>query len=287
MIILDDRDDNNLPDDMKDPHHTFLFNADLVSVDLLGKVLVLPVPSLPFLGAVTNFIVVQNESMPTSSLPTSEKYQPEAVYEVEEMLIESQTKISSLRDDRCAHPASRDSKDDELRHGSELSPRLTNYIEKGVVPESPIIQNRCTSPSLLNIDESKLLDQLPSSTKKSCSYSSEKFIVDNGGEFKMSNKNEASVIFSCKSSPPIEICVPFVDPTNLSSTEDWRLSSGEAENSVQHVVKFKRLRKRENVLRELPQKSLYKDIKEATENYCRSVARTSHNYVKHIGGSTI
>lgn len=88
MVILDDKDDNNMPNDMKDPHH-FLFNADLASVDLLGRVLVLPVPSLPFLGADTNFNVVQNESMPASSLPTSENYQPEAVYAVEEMLIES------------------------------------------------------------------------------------------------------------------------------------------------------------------------------------------------------
>lgn len=138
MDISRTEEKNDLP-----PIHSFLFGSDFMSVDLLGKVLILSVPSFP-LNQVSSpkSSSPQNTLLPnclepdSSHLNASHKKYPEVVLDVNDAI---HTEISNLeisnREFDNTHSG------DELImdcKADDLSPRLTNLLMSGVVPESPI-----------------------------------------------------------------------------------------------------------------------------------------------------
>ncbi|KAF8404237.1 hypothetical protein HHK36_009119 [Tetracentron sinense] len=175
--------------------HCFLFGADFVSVDAVGKVLVASVPLLPFMknallckstGASTELpncmkegsfrfstspgdcndlcmpdksvadltnspqkICIKHESVFNSRLCNSDAYQEQKTNAVETIFLQTpilKQKFSNLKDSASGTPDGTSQKtpislDDEGSNDfrdNDLSPRLTNMIKEGVVPESPI-----------------------------------------------------------------------------------------------------------------------------------------------------
>ncbi|KAL5973592.1 hypothetical protein ACLOJK_030245 [Asimina triloba] len=136
--------------------HCYLFETDFVSVNAFGRVLISSVPVLPVKGdglscqnVPASFTeTLRNIEEVTFAFKTSPTVHKEVVdcdanpVQILEENIkgvlagqESCTSMgmrSSPDNDFCAHP-----------RDLELSPRLTNFIEKGVVPESPIAAGCC------------------------------------------------------------------------------------------------------------------------------------------------
>ncbi|OVA08698.1 Helicase [Macleaya cordata] len=146
----------------------------------------------------------------------------------------------------------------------EMSPRLTNMVEEGVVPESPIgeteilnLEDRSVPPSPMHVSPAKLHTGLPSTNTSS--GKNEKTKMNNSASVggyasaainedihsplvKMNRRGNAR---QCNSGSPINenIRTPLVDLSNNSCSKGWHLSSGESSKSVKPAQKFKRLRK--------------------------------------------
>ncbi|KAG7985254.1 hypothetical protein I3843_03G016000 [Carya illinoinensis] len=178
----------------------------------------------------------------------------------------------------------------------ELSPRLTNLIKCGVVPESPIHDKG--SPN----DEKKnefLVSDLVSpvqldtelGVKSSSSGKDERVImdvIDNGRNgfvspvndeiqtpvFKLNNNVS---IRGCTSTSPVveEAQTPFVNLTNNSSNKDWHLSSGDKSESVEQRSKLKRLRKIGDYGKSRNLKSMKENLVVPIANLARSFSSTS------------
>lgn len=185
--------------------HAYLFGSDFISVDALGKVLIISVPALPFeelshskkirapdtlllnhwkqdssplrtsdknydeltvqSKAVEELTTSQTACIKDGALPISRFCRSDALPEkpldgVEEILDSPVLRRNQLREENATdetldvneikEPLSPDDEyHNDLRDG-EFSPRLTNLIKSGVVPESPINENgadltRCRS----------------------------------------------------------------------------------------------------------------------------------------------
>ncbi|XP_024930384.2 DEAD-box ATP-dependent RNA helicase FANCM isoform X1 [Ziziphus jujuba] len=146
---------------------------------------------------------------------------------------------------------------------TEFSPRLTNMIKTGVVPESPI--NNCgqsngerrennLGPDAVSPTQahSEMLLKTSSPGKNELVYTDSNTSgrisvhpINNEIQTPELNKNKVANITGCFSSSPIleEVKSPLANVTNNSCSKDWRLSSGDKTESVKPVRKFKRLRK--------------------------------------------
>lgn len=105
--------------------HTFIFDSEFVSIDNAGNVLVLSLPQLPLKS-----ISQRHEgSNMASAYHSIDNYKDH-----EENLVEGQDDASHPRSQEVenAHKLSTDFID------IDLSPRLTNFIKSGIVPESPV-----------------------------------------------------------------------------------------------------------------------------------------------------
>ncbi|XP_068662266.1 DEAD-box ATP-dependent RNA helicase FANCM isoform X3 [Aristolochia californica] len=148
----------------------------------------------------------------------------------------------------------------------ELSPRLTNFIEKGVVPESPIVQcqegnegSGDLSHSLLDSHVVKNLN-FEMNEKVEVGKNWHEKIIENDGYLE---------------SPVVKEAIPLVHNTIDSSGENWRMSSGEASTSVKQEQKFKRLRKYGEIMKRLPCKVLNEEFCTVRSKLGRSLTRTS------------
>ncbi|XP_021801166.1 DEAD-box ATP-dependent RNA helicase FANCM isoform X4 [Prunus avium] len=152
--------------------------------------------------------------------------------------------------------------DNNFFRDGELSPRLTNLIKSGVVPESPIhnsglsnntdeylepdpvspaqlhtgILLKCSSPG-----KSEKVDMRGNACGRNVSVSP----VDNEIQTPLHNKGETASIRGCTSTSPIidRAQTVLADLTNNSCGKDWHLSSGDKSESVKQARKFRRLRK--------------------------------------------
>ncbi|XAR55643.1 RNA helicase [Bertholletia excelsa] len=142
----------------------------------------------------------------------------------------------------------------------ELSPRLTNFIQRGVVPESPIeysggpegrgklvftdIGSPGKSPTGGLQEHS-----VPEQNEKMVEYSNA-----SGQEISASSPKEIfqTPLLNMKCSTTkgnispfsiFEVKTPLSNATNDSCSKNWQLTSGGKSESVQQVKKFKRLRK--------------------------------------------
>ncbi|KAG9444162.1 hypothetical protein H6P81_015502 [Aristolochia fimbriata] len=264
------------------PFHCFLFETNFVSVEPFGKVLISSIPKLPtqetlnhkFIAA-ENLILsshLRNSSSPQEQeLDTDEKSANHILTSgwepTKEKLnyADSPVEMEMVVKDAAEHEPKCDLED------LELSPRLTNFIDKGIVPESPI---------LLCQEGDKGSSDLPRSWLD-CSNIDSTVVVKNL-DVDMS-KNVKVGPSGCEqifeSDGVLEIpgveATPLVHKTIDSSSENWHLSSRETSKSVKQESKFKRLHKYGKIMKRLPCKDLNEELCSPRSKLCRSLTRTS------------
>ncbi|PQQ04313.1 Fanconi anemia group M protein isoform X2 [Prunus yedoensis var. nudiflora] len=191
--------------------------------------------------------------------------------------------------------------DNNFFRDGELSPRLTNLIKSGVVPESPIhnsglsnntdeylepdpvspaqlhtgILLKCSSPG-----KSEKVDMRGNACGRNVSVSP----VDNEIQTPLHNKGETASIRGCTSTSPIidRAQTVLADLTNNSCGKDWHLSSGDKSESVKQARKFRRLRKVGDHWKSRGE-SMTKNVG-STENPARSFSRAGPLHNKHDRG---
>ncbi|XP_078157349.1 DEAD/DEAH box RNA helicase family protein isoform X2 [Carex rostrata] len=183
--------------------HYFLFGGEnFMTVDPSGHVSVLTLPSFPF--NICSFLNKQ------TTLP---------------------------KDVPMTETADLDSPSGKLGDNEEemhLSPRLTHYMEEGIVPESPMVKS---TPFPLNTDSPRVM----ASQLKDI-------------EVEMNGK----------------LYTPLVKHTRESSSEDWRVMSGSgASSSVKRPPKYRRLRKAGEVVK----RRVCADLEESCEGTLRKENR--------------
>ncbi|KAF6147897.1 hypothetical protein GIB67_014477 [Kingdonia uniflora] len=227
------------------PRHFFLYGGDFASVNSLGTVSISFVPSLPVTKTSLSFerVGLFNNKQNLCPSQTSPEGNAESDFEGAKKNVCStpcpkQNSIDS-EDIVVGTPDSTGKKvlvslaNEPITEFEcmEMSPRLTNMAEEGVVPESPICETHRYFPEKQPRDNiyassgqlnSGLISTTPLVKINSCASS--------GGNH------------SCSPIINEEIRTPLVDLTN-SCSKDWHLSSGESSKSVQQVPSFRRLRK--------------------------------------------
>ncbi|KAL0314141.1 UNVERIFIED_CONTAM: DEAD-box ATP-dependent RNA helicase FANCM [Sesamum angustifolium] len=163
-----------------------------------------------------------------------------------------------VHDRKLMPSADESSKDFE---DSELSPRLTNLIKSGIVPESPLLQEHGMVPEVTAVfvnsskhDAEALRDD--SSRKMDVPCSNDNEMQTPGLQW----KNNAPK--TCTSPIPVaeEMQTPFARLSEASTSKDWLFDSGVKPETVEQQCKFRRLRKHGDLNRKIPPES-----KEQTE----------------------
>ncbi|XP_038996507.1 DEAD-box ATP-dependent RNA helicase FANCM-like isoform X5 [Hibiscus syriacus] len=261
--------------------HLCLFGSDFVSVSALGKVLIVSVPSL----CSEDVTHSKRANTITEELQNTCKQDINCVKTSDEIMqteavlnIANQKK--SLEDDTLSTPGfcESDSEKEKMLNGvekipetpdgtcemadeanidirdTELSPRLTNFIETGVVPESPItdrglvklleqetrnesfIPDKASPPKWHT--EMLLRSSSPMKNDK-CNLESSPY----GSKVPVMKDEMMSLLRITPVSPLVEMKSPLANLTNSSGSKSWHLSSGEKTETVEHARVFKRLRK--------------------------------------------
>ncbi|KAE8022325.1 hypothetical protein FH972_008133 [Carpinus fangiana] len=188
---------------------------------------------------------------------------------------------------------------DEFRN-IELSPRLTNLIKCGVVPESPV-NDRGLPNGKKKIEFLVPPAQSPTEliVKSSSPGKNEQGIMEisnygrNGSVSPINNaiqtpilklNNNASITGRISTSPVVEEAqTPFANLTNNSCSKDWHLSSGDKSESVEQRRKFKRLRKIGDC-GSRKMKSIKENLLVPISNLARSFSSSSPIQNKHARG---
>ncbi|KAK9162160.1 hypothetical protein Syun_003062 [Stephania yunnanensis] len=184
----------------------------------------------------------------------------------------------------------------------EMSPRLTNMVEKGVVPESPIDCQEKSSPTV----KSKVMDT-PADLEMSADIISRVTLLKAGdllppkelhsdgreklavtgtacqrGFSSASPKNNNIINADRHSGSPVtdEIRTPLVNLTSNCSKE-WYLSSGDASMGIQQVPKLKRLRKYGESRRVLSSNKMKENVGEPITSRSKSSASARPGSVKY------
>ncbi|KAG5233213.1 DEAD-box ATP-dependent RNA helicase FANCM [Salix suchowensis] len=258
------------------PAHSYLFGSDYVSVDSLGKVQIMSVPLFPTEEATHS---KGQSSQKDKELTTPHKSSMDLTtlrHKKTLDLMETIPEASVLKrnlpnEEDCASKSldvlgikASSLQADEFNKkfkDSELSPRLTNMIQSGIVPESPINDHGLLNDEGKNefivqdlISPTKLCTELPSKLQ---SPQKNETVMDSRGcqkEFSVSPsinefetpplKNVARKGRFTSISPVVEETdSPLANLTKGSNSKDWLLSSGNKLEDVERVCKFKRLRK--------------------------------------------
>ncbi|KAJ6383682.1 hypothetical protein OIU78_027052 [Salix suchowensis] len=278
------------------PAHSYLFGSDYVSVDSLGKVQIMSVPLFPTEEATHSkgqssqkdkeLTTPHKSSMDLTTAETQYKInatlaisrssnsisQQEKTLDLMETIPEASVLERNLPNEEACASKSLDVlgikalslQADEFNKkfkDSELSPRLTNMIQSGIVPESPINDHGLLNDEGKNefivqdlISPTKLCTELPSKLQ---SPQKNETVMDSHGcqkEFSVSPsinefetpplKNVARKGRFMSISPVVEETdSPLANLTKGSNSKDWLLSSGNKLEDVERVCKFKRLRK--------------------------------------------
>ncbi|KAL6525255.1 hypothetical protein OROMI_030848 [Orobanche minor] len=262
-IIESDANDMHIEDSHKHKTcvHTPLFDSEFVSVDHVGNVLISSLPRLPLDSNSKhiegNSIVSANHL--TQDNPSSCSRLPEEnLLESSPCNLDGQKGELFCGDDEIIFesPISRTSKEmdvscedhimvhdrklqtvDESSNDfmdSELSPRLTSFIESGIVPESPVHNS-----GTLKHDESTLQDGSLGKTDVPCPSD---HVHDMQTPVLHWNTDAPG---AC--TPPIPVDKekqsPFGKLSSTSGSENWILDSGVKPETVERQCKFRRLRK--------------------------------------------
>lgn len=255
------------------PAHSYLFSSDFVSVDSNGNVVVFTVPSLNFKHT-SPYNERQRSSMKLDSttiqnldtqakadanlmtLPTCRFHvfdsQKEKMLEKAEKISETLTERGSQSDggdSNCATPDAEESKksspcsDLDINDfgDAELSPRLTNMIKTGFVPESPV-----TERGLMNCQENE--SHVPNVALPANLHVD---LLSNPVEVETRIRDGFTCTRNnsiCSTKDEMEYPLHKMSRTGLASgspadESQWHLSSGEKSVNQKQAKKFKRLRK--------------------------------------------
>uniref|UniRef100_A0A7N0TMJ9 Uncharacterized protein n=1 Tax=Kalanchoe fedtschenkoi TaxID=63787 RepID=A0A7N0TMJ9_KALFE len=227
--------------DKKNHVHFHLFSSEFASVDPLGRVSIMSAPILPYRGEV-NSLPPQPETQLMKSISTDEDCDAEASDIVGR-------RLSILGD----YTIKRDQTD------AQLSPRLTNFILKGVVPESPDCGKENGEEDINSLVPEFISPTKPSNgflLKTSCSEKCEVVCANNG----CTTQNSACAakgihtpgvniktrgIPNASPNIPEEIHAPSIDLTSDYCRKEWHLNSGNKTATVEKEKprKLKRLRR--------------------------------------------
>lgn len=255
------------------PTHCYLFNSECASVNTLGKVFILPVPlSLSSNVPGSDYVGREKElSSPNKShidvvpMDSSSKHRQDSIpcklkqgflpdcanetLESQSLLKWHSTDVGKGDIENCSGEIMISSDEEDDCEDLELSPRLTNFIKSGVVPDSPVYDqgvayeaNREEDLDLPPTSLSNELEEEPSTPEKKV------HIASTANEFRTPQKEEdlANETESFAVSPmPEEWRTPLANITNASSSasKDWRVSSGEKSETLRQPRKLKRLRR--------------------------------------------
>lgn len=212
----------------------------------------------------------ENKTMPTSKC-SSVSQQENAVDVGEKILQTPVSKVYSSNEGEEVIVGTPQEKRSELQlmddssnglQDVELSPRLSNFIKAGVVPESPIdytgtskgkrgghsMDPHSCSSAQSNNGES-LMSSIPEDEEKMVMDSSAcvRNVLPSVTEEIQApslNKKFKSTIGSISAFPIVEdVKTPLANSTTNSCSKDWCLDSGSKSESVKQEKKFKRLRK--------------------------------------------
>ncbi|KAK8542499.1 hypothetical protein V6N12_015095 [Hibiscus sabdariffa] len=288
--------------------HSCLFDSDFVSVDALGKVLIMSVPSLYFEDVMhskrATASTITKELLNTSKQDTNCVKTSDEIMQIEadilstpgfcetdsdkEKLLNGVEKIPETPDGTCemADEANIDLRD------TELSPRLTNFIETGVVPESPITDRGLLEQETRN--ESFILDKVSSHKlrtelllKSSSPMENDRGNMENSPygikvpemQDEMMPLLRVSPVSSTRCSPVsplvVEMKSPLAKLTNSSSSKSWHLSSVEKAETVEHARVFKRLRKVGDCGKDRSSKSMKENSCVSPANCAKSFSRAN------------
>ncbi|KAD4981721.1 hypothetical protein E3N88_18392 [Mikania micrantha] len=194
-------------------HHSFLFGSNLATVDSNGRILILSVPFFP----------QKQNSMPL---------------EIALVVNEDDLVVTSDKQDDKVCNSEREAvipvDDSPLVEAGDLSPRLTNLVMSGVVPESPI--NNGTSNAgkgcYMTVDHSISLVQSNNGDVVEESTPNKEIGIP---QINLLNNSSERCVSG-------EIQTPVTNLFNKSCSKDWILSSGEKSVS-QPKKKLKRLRR--------------------------------------------
>ncbi|XP_071715399.1 DEAD-box ATP-dependent RNA helicase FANCM [Rutidosis leptorrhynchoides] len=279
------------------PVHSFLFGSDFTSVDSLGRVLILSVPIYPlnqvFSSKTSNgeyLKIAEGNNIVTSGLRDTYDLSENEIPGDDKVL---ETEISNLAVINTEHNVmgipnvaveithSDDELNDDFQAG-DLSPRLTNLLMSGVVPESPINigasveEKGCLSPDhdiclVQSKNDEGLKDDSPN--KMNVATSS----IQEDVQTPQTYLPESSSV-KCKLASKFggEVRTPLADLSNksCSNSKDWMLSSGEKSVS-QPKQRLKRLRKYGDVIRndDLLQKEKVVDHASVSGRSCAQLDR--------------
>ncbi|KAL0800482.1 hypothetical protein Bca101_055657 [Brassica carinata] len=254
------------------PRHCYLFSSECASVDTLGKVFVLPVP-LSFSSNVpgSDYVPLSGREKELSSpnkshidvvpVDSSSKHRQDCANEnldSQSLLKRHSTDVGKGDIESCPGEIMISSDEDDCED-LELSPRLTNFIKTGVVPDSPVYDQGVANEAykedldLLKLSSptrfSNELAEEPSTPEKNVHHKcSDDHITSKASEFRTPQKEEdlANGTECFAVSPmPEDWRTPLANITNASSSasKDWRVSSGEKSETLRQPRKLKRLRR--------------------------------------------
>ncbi|XP_057793601.1 DEAD-box ATP-dependent RNA helicase FANCM isoform X2 [Salvia miltiorrhiza] len=262
--------------------HTFLFASEFVSVDGVGNVLVLSLPQLP-LGSSSKRTEVSNVASPYHLMQDYKGHAEIPLQPMDNHPLHPRPLDETVHEFSLSNPSAEDEKKFDMAEeilqspvssrmqnetdisdqdliDIELSPRLTNFIKSGVVPESPINDSETWKgnrrdvlavPALvssLNLETERFLNSCEHKKKEHVNGSSEEMDIlclnDNGIQTPPLDCNTGAG-GQCSSPVPVvkELQTPVTKLSNTSSSKDWLPDSGVQPESVEQQCKFRRLRK--------------------------------------------
>ncbi|XP_027150235.1 DEAD-box ATP-dependent RNA helicase FANCM [Coffea eugenioides] len=179
--------------------------------------------------------------------------------------------INNSPEDRAPMLFAAEANDDPM--DVEFSPRLTNFMESGIVPESPI-----SSSGMPEIQRDDIMVPDLVSTPMVHAQSVVKYLGQNEINVTSSLTNDISAKQMKNSTPAskfrtptVDECrSPFIKSPDIGFSKDWQLNPGGNSHGVKQRRKFKRLRKHGDLCRVKPQ-----DCKEQTSGPTRNFTSSS------------
>ncbi|KAJ0976925.1 hypothetical protein J5N97_012399 [Dioscorea zingiberensis] len=199
---------------------------------------------------------------------------------------------------------------------TDLSPRLSHYIEEGIVPESPIVEmsqyslkvnnvactisthegDGFTCPPVMHKEEltnlppisatildDQAINKSPAPCQSPCVILDSSSLLHKeiqNSDVKIQNIIEINLEERQARSPIGEgMQTPQANLMNNSSSEEWHLNSGGISKSSEQAPKYKRLRKYGEVFRRLPCKILNETCKSSAPSKRRHTAVTESNRI--------
>ncbi|XP_051139283.1 DEAD-box ATP-dependent RNA helicase FANCM [Andrographis paniculata] len=170
---------------------------------------------------------------------------------------------------------------------NDLSPRLTNFIKSGVVPESPVNAFATSNGDRSNFTSSALISSPNLGVESLHSWEHDEKAVQDGALCKMDDLclNDNNIPPMRTSASPVaideEVETPMPKPTETNSSKDLLFDSGVKAGTVEQRCKLKRLRKHAD-LHKIPKLKEQTDLCGKQRNFKGTACASTTNL--HKGG---